>query len=117
MKIIPNMLLFFLVFLTTTANAVVLQCTGKDDKGVAMNVEYNSDPKNETLTVNGTVHKIEAPTKNHSGVATENFDAGSNMIVYDSFIKESDTNYYLHRFNAMTDETVFGLEMKCQPKQ
>jgi hypothetical protein len=78
--------------------------------------KYNSDPNNQTLEVNGQIHKIIAPTENKRGVATENFTTGTNVVVYDSFIK-NDGYYTLHRFNAMTNETIFKVKLKCQAEK
>lgn len=111
-----KIILFSLIFLTANAQAKIIQCVGMDDKGATLNVEFNSDPKAETLIVNGITHKIEAPTKDRSGLATENYTAEKNVLVYDSFIKGTAGHYNLHRFNAMTDETIFDKELVCSVK-
>jgi hypothetical protein len=64
--------------------------------------------------INGEIRKIEAPTKDKTGLATENFTTGQNLIVYDSFIKNPSGGYSLHRFNAMTDETIFDVGLVCK---
>lgn len=114
MKTILNILLFILVFSLQAlqiAKAEVLDCTGKDDKGAALTVEFDSSANPQTLKVNGVIHKIQAPTQDASGVATENYE--TDKLVYDSFIKDSNTKFTLHRFDAMTDETVFKVDINC----
>ena len=110
-KIIP---LFVLAFYMSQPHAEILKCSGQDSNGLKMAVEYNSDPKNQTLKVNGEMHQIEASTKNKAGVATENFTINDKVNVYDSFIKNGDHKYTLHRFNAMTDETIFKVSLICK---
>ncbi len=107
-------MLIIILFFIGTAEAKVLKCTGLDNKGAALNIEFNSDPDAQSLTVNGEAHKIEAPTKDKTGLATENFTVGQNLIVYDSFIKNPSGGYNLHRFNAMTDETIFDVGLVCK---
>lgn len=103
----------FILLAAGVAQAEILKCAGQDSNGTAFNVQFNSDPQNQVLTVNGTTHKIEASTKNHKGVATENYSSDSGVLVYDSFLKKTDTNYFLERFNAMTDEILFTVDLNC----
>lgn len=106
--------LLIAMLLTGIAEAKILKCTGLDNDGNALNIEFNSDPKAQSLMINGEAHKIEAPTKDKTGLATENFTVGQNLIVYDSFIKNPSGGYNLHRFNAMTDETIFDVGLVCK---
>jgi hypothetical protein len=100
--------------MTGSVEAKILKCTGLDNNGSALTIEYNSDPKAQSLMINGEIRKIEAPTKDKTGLATENFTTGQNLIVYDSFIKNPSGGYSLHRFNAMTDETIFDVGLVCK---
>lgn len=110
-----KMLLFLFAFLgTTTSFAQILHCTGQETSGTTLNIDYNSDPQAQTLKVNGVTHQIQAPTKDRSGVATENFATDKNVVVYDSFIKDGSGKFRLHRFNAMTDETIFDIPVSCK---
>lgn len=109
-----SMLLFSLFFIAASAQATILTCTGKDNKNQILNVSYNTDA--QTLDVNGVSHKIVAPTKDRSGVATENYSTDNNALVYDSFIKDSG-KYRLHRFNAMTDDTIFDVDLTCSTQK
>ena len=113
MKIVSKlMLLTTFALLVTNAQAELLKCTSLDPSN-KLDVTYNSDPNNQTVLVNGETHKIVAATKDRSGVATDNFTINNALVVYDSFIK-NDNDYTLHRFNAMTDETIFKIKLKCE---
>ena len=117
MKIfLQSILALILALGSVSVQAMILKCTSQDPSNKLI-VLYNSDPKNHTLDVNGETHKIVAPTKDRSGVATDNFTMGNDVIVYDSFIKNDTGDFTLHRFNAMTDETIYKVKVKCEEQK
>ncbi len=74
-----------------------------DKDGKAINVIFDSDAS--TVNINGTIHKIDAPTIG-TGVATENYISSDGTNVYVSLIVTKNYDFILSLINADTNITI-----------
>ncbi len=111
-----KMKLMVVVMLTTLASTSVLaesyRCIGMDPTGKVMHVLF--DDETDTLNVNGTILKVEAPTKAKNGFATEDYELENGKKAYVSLVVEDKDKIVMRQMDAKTDDELSKVDLACK---
>lgn len=103
--------LILTLFFIAAAHAGSYKCDGTDSDGKPLHVVYNEDAM--TLTVNGDVLKVVAPTKGKNGVATEDYDDTDGTKTYISLVTEGKDKIVYREMRSKDDKELEVVNMNC----
>lgn len=113
MKLITQSALCLLALVAFNANADITKCVGMESDGSSIHVMVDSS--SNTMNIEGEIYKIIAPTQDHKGISTEDYQTVKGHTVYDSLVfdKTDQTTAVFYQINDKTKDVIAQIPVAC----
>lgn len=112
MKLVIQSALCMLGLVAFSAHADITKCVGMESDGSTIHVMVDSN--SNTMNIEGEIYKIIAPTQDHKGISTENYQTVKGHTVYDSLVYDSNqTTAMFYQINDKTKDVIAQIPVAC----